>query len=91
MRKNWDYESNLYPFCFKGFQKLQKSVQIRIDEKLKIYSSQENPLRFAEKLKDTKIGDYRFRIGDYRVIFDIDNKKIIILKVGHRKDIYRDC
>lgn len=77
--------------ALKDFKKLQKSVQIRIDEKLKFYSLQENPLRFAEKLRDNSFGEYRFRIGDYRVLFDVENHKITILKVGHRKNIYKDC
>lgn len=34
---------------------------------------------------------YRIRTGDYRIIYNVDTKKklIYILKVGHRKDIYR--
>lgn len=34
---------------------------------------------------------YRIRIGNYRVIYEIDGKRIVIviLKIGHRKDIYR--
>ncbi|MEK6969976.1 MAG: type II toxin-antitoxin system RelE/ParE family toxin [Nanoarchaeota archaeon] len=33
---------------------------------------------------------YRFRVGDYRVIFDMEKDKLIILvlKIGHRKNIY---
>ncbi|MCD6085478.1 hypothetical protein J7J41_00580 [bacterium] len=30
-------------------------------------------------------------MGNYRVLFDVKDRKIIILKVGHRKDIYKDC
>ena len=48
-----------------------------------------NPFEHSEKLTDPKIGTYRFRIGDYRVIFDIDENNIVILRVGHRKEIYR--
>jgi len=33
----------------------------------------EEPLRYAEKLSDPILGTYRFRIGDYRVIFDSIN------------------
>lgn len=72
-------------------EKLPSQVRKRILEKLKFYSLQENPLKFAEKLKDYRFGEYRFRIGDYRVIFDVKNHRIIILKVGHRRDIYKDC
>lgn len=35
---------------------------------------------------------YRIRVGDYRVIYDVLHAevRVIILKVGHRKDIYRE-
>lgn len=75
--------------AFQAFKKLEKSVQVRIDEKLKFYASQENPLRFAESLKDPRYGNWRFRIGEYRIFFDVEDHKIIILKVGYRKDIYK--
>jgi mRNA interferase RelE/StbE len=34
---------------------------------------------------------YRIRIGNYRVIYEIDGKRItiVILKIGHRKEVYR--
>jgi len=31
---------------------------------------------------------YRYRIGDYRILFDIENENIIIFKIKHRKDAY---
>jgi mRNA interferase RelE/StbE len=42
-------------------------------------------------LHNTKIGDARFRIGDYRAVAVIDEKKhfIAIAAVGHRREIYR--
>jgi len=41
-------------------------------------------------LKNHPIADYRLRIGNYRVLFDVnwDKKQIYILKVGHRREIY---
>jgi mRNA interferase RelE/StbE len=43
-----------------------------------------------KKLTAHPLADYRLRIGDYRVLFDVvwDNKTIYILKIGHRKEIY---
>jgi len=70
-------------------RKLDRLTRIRILKKLQFYTSQENPLRFAEPIKDPQFGDWRFRIGEYRVLFDVDENKIIILKVGHRKEIYK--
>ena len=42
-------------------------------------------------MKLTNFEDYRIRIGDYRVIYTIEDKllKIVIIKVDHRKQIYR--
>ena len=49
----------------------------------------DSPLRYAEPLTDSDLGSYRFRIGDYRVIFDIEGNDIVVLRVGHRKEIYK--
>jgi len=75
--------------AFHQLQKLDYNTQKRIDEKLHFYISQQNPLKFAESLKDSRFGNWRFRIGNYRVLFDVEKNKIIILKVGNRKDIYK--
>jgi mRNA interferase RelE/StbE len=50
---------------------------------------QEEPLKYAEKFSDPILGSFRFRIGDYRIIFDIGKSEIVVLRVGHRKEIYR--
>lgn len=47
-----------------------------------------DPLRFAVKLIDYKLGEYRFRIGNFRIIFDLAGKDIVVLRVGHRRDVY---
>ena len=49
----------------------------------------EDPLWYAEKLIHSALGSYRFRIGDYRVVFDLEGDQIIVLRVGHRREIYR--
>ena len=65
---------------------LPKEIKSRIFDK--IISTKENPLHYFERL--TGRADYKLRVGDYRVIADIDRgKKLInITFVGHRKDIY---
>jgi mRNA interferase RelE/StbE len=35
------------------------------------------------------LGGYRFRVGDYWVIFDMEGEEIVVLRVGHRSHIYR--
>jgi mRNA interferase RelE/StbE len=65
----------------------KEAAQDRIVAKLKEYAKE--PFRYARKLIHPKIGTYRFRIGDYRIIFDIDNDNIVILRIGHRRSIYK--
>lgn len=48
-----------------------------------------DPIKQSKKLIDPKIGQYRFRVGDHRIIFDLDSNKIVILRVGHRREIYK--
>lgn len=73
----------------KRFKKLPKDIQIRLVNKLEFFLSQEDPLIYAEVLTNPKVGTYRFRAGDYRVVFDLEENIIIIVDVDHRKDIYR--
>jgi len=44
---------------------------------------------YAIRLTESKLGTYRFRIGDYRAIFDLEGNEIVVLRVGHRRDIYK--
>jgi len=62
-------------------EKIRKSI-----EKLKNFPNITN----IKSLKSHPLADYRLRVSDYRILFDVDweNKKIFILKIGHRKDIY---
>jgi mRNA interferase RelE/StbE len=73
--------------ALKDLKDIDQETKQRVAMKLKEYS--QVPLKHARKLIDSKIGTYRFRIGDYRVIFDIDGENIVILRIGNRKDIYK--
>ncbi len=68
---------------------LEKEIQKRISKKLDFFISQKDPLIFAEKIKNPHLGEWRFRIGEYRVICDVEKDNIVVLKVGHRRDVYK--
>ena len=74
------------------FLVLDKKMQERIVIKIRFYIQHNNPLKFAKKLTNPALGTYRFRIGDYRAIFDVDRKGkitiLLILRVKHRKEVY---
>ena len=71
----------------KELLKLPKDIKIRIFNK--IIESKKDPSRFFERLEGRN--DYRLRVGDYRVIADINlkEKRIEVTKIGHRKNIYK--
>jgi len=68
-------------------RKLDKSVRERIISKLQHYAMHEN-LSAAKRLGDESLGTWRYRIGDWRVVFDMNGKELQILKVAHRSEVY---
>ena len=71
----------------RDIQKLDTVVKKRIKKKIEEYS--QDPILHAKKLVNSAIGTYRWRIGNYRLVFDMDENKIVVLRVGHRREIYR--
>jgi mRNA interferase RelE/StbE len=51
----------------------------------------DNPRQWGKPLHGDKKGLWRYRVGDYRLICDIQEEKItiLVLRVGHRKEVYR--
>jgi len=71
----------------KELSKLPKNIAQRIF--LKCQKTKNDPMRFWEKVTDGK--EYKLRVGDYRAIADIDfeQKKIEVIMVGHRRNVYK--
>jgi mRNA interferase RelE/StbE len=74
----------------KQLKNLPKETYPRIIEKIRQLSSEPRPLG-TKKLKGIE-NEYRIRMGDYRVRYEIDDKTstILILSCRHRRDAYRD-
>jgi mRNA interferase RelE/StbE len=73
----------------KSIQKLTPQIKKRLKIKLEFFASQHDPLVFAKALTKPSDAQYRFRIGNYRVLFDIELGNIVVLLVQHRKDVYK--
>lgn len=73
----------------KQFAKLDPQIQSTIVKKLSFFATSRNPLAFAKRLTRFDAGQYRFRIGDYRVTFDVTGQTIVVLAIGHRSEIYK--
>ena len=71
----------------RDIDRLDSGVKNRIGTTLLRFK--DNPLQYAERLTNSELGGYRFRIGDYRVIFDIEGNDIVVLRASHRKEIYK--
>lgn len=74
----------------KALQKLPaETVQLIVERTRQLAGNPFGPN--TKKLKGAK-RLYRLRVGDYRVIYSVDNKGriIVLILVGHRKDIYRN-
>ncbi|MEK7765296.1 MAG: type II toxin-antitoxin system RelE/ParE family toxin [bacterium] len=55
----------------------------------KVVALEPDPLGTSKKLVSAALGTYRFRIGDYRVIFDLHGRDVVILRIGHPREICR--
>ncbi len=71
----------------KQLEKLDREIHVRIITTLE-------RLRIRPESHDIKklvgMPGFRFRVGDYRVIFDLEKEKllILVLEIGHRRNIY---
>lgn len=63
---------------------------LKIDEKINSYLAQ-SPKELGKPLTGKYQGLYRYRYGDYRIIYEIDleNNAIVINRIGHRSAIYK--
>ena len=72
----------------KSMRRLPRDVQRRIVARLETLQSDPRPPG-SVKLTDSE--SYRVRVGDYRIVYAIDDDRLIVLviEVGHRGDVYR--
>ena len=79
--------------ALKDLRTIEKKNAQKIILTIQKYTNK-NPLEKAKKLSGIFEGLYRYRVGDYRSIFQMDNSSrpiiITILKIKHRKDIYKN-
>ena len=73
------------------FLKLEKPVQRQIRKYLEEVSKMSNPRARGKALKGNLSSLWRYRTGDWRIICEIQDTKILItvLRIGNRKKVYR--
>ena len=79
--------------AIKDLQRLERSEQLRIQRYLyDRVATAALPRALGKALVGPKFGQlWRYRIGDYRVVCQIDDGRVLVLvlEVGHRRKIYR--
>ena len=87
------YEIEFDPEAVKDLKKLDRSIQVRLLAFLRQrVAPLENPRDLGEALTGATLGSYwKYRVGDWRIIFDIQDRRLIVrvLRLGNRRDIYR--
>lgn len=86
------YQLHFTPIFEKEFRKLDKYTGMMIRSWIKKnLMNCDNPRKTGKALKGAYDGLWRYRIGDYRIICEIQDQElsILALTVGHRKNIYK--
>ena len=75
----------------KQLKKLDRNIKIRIISFLKKIETTDNPRSQGKALKGKQGELWRYRMGDYRIICKIEDKKVsvLVLAIGHRKEVYK--
>jgi len=87
--QTWKVEWSEY--ASKELRRLSHPVQDSIIDYLdKRIATGENPRRFGKGLYGNKAGLWRYRVGNYRIVCGIEDKKLVVMivEVGHRREIY---
>ena len=62
----------------------KKRIKQAIEERLT-----KEPMRFGKPLRYSFKGCRRMRVGHYRIIFKLERISILIVKIAHRKEVYK--
>jgi mRNA interferase RelE/StbE len=83
------YQVEITPAAQRNIKKLPKNIQQQIIEKLENLSLEPRPMGVVKLAAEEDL--YRLRMGNYRIIYRIQDPvlSIVITKIGHRKDVYR--
>ena len=71
---------------YKDLQKINKPDQLRIRKALSDIAADPHKGR---RVVSAEIGQFRWRVGKYRIRYDISEKQVVVLRVIKREDVYR--
>jgi mRNA interferase RelE/StbE len=83
------YTVDFRPSARKNLAKLPRLDQLRIVSAAEALAKEPRPTGARKLIAEESL--WRIRVGSYRIIYKIEDDKLLILvvKIGHRKDVYR--
>lgn len=80
------YQVELKPKAIKNLSRIPKEDGKRIVAKLKFL---EDNLRGDVKRLTSYTPEYRMRVGDWRILFEVEDDTIVVYRIRHRKEAYK--
>ncbi len=82
------YEIRLHPQAARAFRRLQDPLRRRIAAAIDALADDPRP---AGTTKLAGRDDYRIRVGDYRIVYAVDDNEhlVLIARIAHRREVYR--
>ncbi len=83
------YQVDLVPAAARQLRKLDPQGRRRVQAAIELLA--EDPRPPAAKMLVNSDGAWRVRVGDYRVVYEIEDGHLVVLvlAIGHRREIYR--
>ncbi len=83
------YRITLAPAAARQLRKFDPQVRRRIQAALELLATQPHPPAATRLVVGS--GEWRVRTGDYRIVYEIEDDQllVLVLRVGHRREIYR--
>ena len=82
------FEPKYHPDVVRDISGFPQNIKLRlrkaIEDRLIL-----DPVRFGEPLRRSLACFRKLRVGDYRVIYQVQGQTVVILKIGHRRDVYK--
>jgi mRNA interferase RelE/StbE len=82
------YEVRLHPEAARAYRRLHPPLRDRITTAIDALALEPRP---ADSVKLVGRGDYRVRVGDYRIVYAVDDDKrlVIVARIAQRREVYR--
>ncbi len=80
------YDIQFKPRAVRDIERLPSHIQAQVLARIQEMS---NDLKGDVKRLTNFTPEYRLRVGDYRVLFEVEKETIVIYRIRHRREVYR--